>query len=175
MLDRNAYCVWWFGPQWYQTVYDILTEVGFDVDRIPGIWYKVNSSSGATLHPNIYLARSYEPFFICRRGTPALRKRGRSNIFAFKTVSASSKIHPTERPIELIEEILDTFVYPQAKVVIPFLGSGNTLLACYRKGLSGFGYDLTDKIKPHFLFRVQAMFEAAKLEEELIDLDNSDE
>lgn len=156
VLDHNAICVWWFAPSWHETVRDTLKDVGFKVDDIPAIWYKVDSSATSNT-PNIYLARSYEPFFICRKGTPAIRNRGRSNVFAFKTVKLGDKIHPTERPVELITELYNTFVYPGSRVLVPFLGSGASLIAAYSCNLTAFGWDLTDAFKPQFLAKVNNM------------------
>ncbi len=87
-----------------------------------------------------------------------LRARGRSNVFAIPGVPPSQRIHATERPIELMQEILKTFVYPGARVIIPFLGSGNTLIACYKEGMTGFGYDLSAEHKKGFLIRVAKTF-----------------
>ncbi len=164
VLYPNSFCVWWFGPTWHNEVVTILREVGFHIDDIPGIWYK--PGGGASANPDIYLTRSYEPLFICRKGKPILRKRGRSNVFAMQSVPHAQRIHATERPVELMQEVLVTFAYPGARVIVPFLGSGNTLLACYKEGMIGFGYDLSQKHKEGFLVRVAKMFpEDFKMEE----------
>ncbi len=152
ILDFNSYCVWWFGPTWHQTVLNTLRDVGFKVDDIPGIWYKIGTPS-TTAAPNIHLSRSYEPFFICRKGNPQLNKKARSNVFTFEGVNPANRIHATERPIELMEELLETFTIPSARILVPFLGSGNTLLACYRKERLGFGWDLSEEHKIRFLDR----------------------
>lgn len=156
VLDRNSFCVWWFGPTWHQQVLLTLRRVGFHVDDIPAIWYK--PSGGVSNNPDTYLARCYEPFFVCRKGNPVLRLRGHSNVYPFPGVPTSQRIHPTERPIEMMQEILRTFVYPGARVIIPLLGSGNTLLACYKEGMVGFGYDKSELYRDGFLTRVAKEF-----------------
>lgn len=155
VLTDNAFCIWWHGSTWCHEVITILREVGFHVDDIPGIWSK---ATGTTNNPNVYLSRSYEPFFICRKGNPAIRQPGRLNVFSFAGVPDSQRIHTTERPLELIRELLRTFAYPSARIVVPFLGSGNTLLAAYHEGMLGWGYDLSEKHKLRFLARVQEQF-----------------
>ena len=75
-LSHNAFCVWWFGCTWYKEVRDILRGVGFGVDDVPAIWYKVGSP-GQTAFPNERLGSSYENFFVARKGRPALAKPGR--------------------------------------------------------------------------------------------------
>ena len=156
VLYPNAFCVWWHGPTWSNMVLGTLLNVGFKVDPIPAIWYK--PGGGVTSSPNTKLARTYEPFFICSKGDPILRARGRSNVFPIPGVPPSKRIHATERPVDLMQEILKTFVYPGARVIVPFLGSGNTLIACYKEGMVGFGYDLSEEHKRGFLIRVAKEF-----------------
>jgi site-specific DNA-methyltransferase (adenine-specific) len=157
VLYDHAFCVWWFGPSWYAEVLATLRDVGFHVDEIPGIWNKqgVGTTTG---NLDTYLARGYEPFFICRKGKPPIRKRGRSNVFDFQGVSTAERIHPTERPLELVREILRTFAYPKARVMSPFLGSGNTIVASYLEEMIGFGWDLSEHYKERYLARVLNFF-----------------
>lgn len=153
-LRQNSFCVWWHAAEWGFIVKEILEEVGFGVAAIPAIWYK--GQAGQTASPDTMLASSYEPFFVCRKGMPKLHKPGRSNVFQFEPVPPLRKIHPTERPIELMEELLDTFCYPGYSVVSPFLGSGVILRACYKRGMVGFGWDLDETTKHRFLGKVRA-------------------
>lgn len=157
VLSPNAFCIWWFGPTWHCVVKNILTKTGFHVDDIPGIWNKVNSPV-TTAAPNVYLARGYEPFFICRKGNPELRIKARSNVFDFESVPPSQRIHTTERPVQMIQEMIRTFTWPKARIVVPFLGSGNTLWAAYREGLVGWGYDLSEEHRNRFLARMHKEF-----------------
>lgn len=133
-------------------VRETLRGAGFHVNDVPGIWYK--GPVGQTNAPESILANSYETFFIARKGKPKILKPGRSNVFEFTSIPASHKTHATERPIDMMEEMMDTFVYPGSVCLIPFLGSGVTLRAAYRKGNQGFGYDLDEDVKNHFLARI---------------------
>ena len=153
VLNEPTFCVWWFGFEWYQTVREILDGVGFKVSSVPAIWVK--GGAGQTASPDTMLGSMYECFFVCRKGNPALRKVGRGNVFSYLQVPAARKIHATERPIELMSEILDTFVYPGMRILVPFLGSGVTLRAAYKKGLLGYGFDLDETIKRRFLVKVE--------------------
>jgi ParB/RepB/Spo0J family partition protein len=156
-LAKDAFCVWWHGPSWHELVRTSLLNAGFKLDPIPGIWYKSNTGA-ASMAPNTHLARNYEPFFIARKGTPQLRKPGRSNVFDFQGVSPTARIHATERPVTLIREILTTFTGPKHTIICPFLGSGNTIIAAYHEGMNCYGWDLSEEMKSHFLTRVQKEF-----------------
>lgn len=150
VAGRDCWMVFWYGPTWHHQVFTALTSAGWKVDEIPAIWVKPN---GQTLQPELYYARCYEPFFVCRKGKPIMAERGRSNVFAYS--GASNKYHPTQRPVELIEEILGTLSAGMDTVLVPFLGSGATLRACYNRGLKGFGFDLDGKYKDKFMLAVE--------------------
>lgn len=146
----NSFLVFWFGPTWHTQVISNLRTAGWSVDDIPCIWNKV---TGQTMHPEYYLARSYEPFFLCRKGKPSINKRGRSNIFTF--TGETGKYHPTQRPIALMDEILTTFGVDLQTVLVPFLGSGVTLRAAYNSGMKCFGWDMSGEYKDKFMLAVE--------------------
>lgn len=152
LLQPNSFCVWWYGMSWHSTVHSALLEVGFKVNDIPALWTK--PGAGQTASPDTMLASCYEPFFVCRKGEPKLRKSGRGNVFHFSTVAPQKKIHSTEKPIELLLELLDTFTYPGQRLIVPFLGSGVTLRAAYQRQMTGVGWDLDQTIKNRFIAKV---------------------
>lgn len=152
VANEHCWMIFWFGPTHFHLVKTTLIEAGWAVDDIPAIWYK---HIGQTMQPEIYLARTYEPFFICRKGRPILNKRGHSNVLDFMPVVGSDKYHPTQRPLSLMIELLETFMQPSQVCLIPFLGSGVTLRACYDYGVKGMGCDLSAEYKDKFLLAVE--------------------
>lgn len=166
-LDRltptsNTRVIFWFGTEWYDAVYSALTKNNFHVDPIPGVWIK---PAGQTASPDTYLARCYETFFIAWKGKPPIRQRGRSNVFDYNPVPAAQKYHPTQRPLELMQELLVTFCYPGQVVLIPFLGSGATLRASYTTGNPALGWDLEGSYKDSFIAQVEKDLEAGLYDE----------
>lgn len=156
LMAEDSFVVWWHAPTWNRETLDALRNAGFKVDDIPAIWNKVNAGAAAN-NPDVYLGRSYEPFYIARKGQPVLRKRGKRNVFDFKPIPAPQKFHPTERPIALIRDILSTFLYPGARVVVPFLGSGNSLIAAYQEGAKlCWGWELSESYRNGFLVKAKA-------------------
>ena len=165
VAGKDCWLVFWYGPSWHQQVLESLRKAGWHVDEIPAIWAK---TQGQTLQPEIYLARGYEPFFLCRKGKPVMVERGRLNVFNFAGVPGKSKYHPTQRPLELIKEIFTTLGAGTQHVFVPFLGSGATLLACYDLGFKGFGSDLNGEYKDRFMLEVE------KQTRSMFDVDKSD-
>ena len=152
VAHHHAWMICWFGPTHFTLVKSALVKAGWSVNDIPGIWVK---ESGQTMAPEYNLANCYEPFFICRKGQPTLVKRGRSNVFNFPAVPPSQKYHTTQRPMALIEELIQTFCVPTQVCLVPCLGSGTTIRACYMTGLGVFGWDISTDYLDKFLLAVE--------------------
>ncbi|MFA6043239.1 MAG: DNA methyltransferase, partial [Patescibacteria group bacterium] len=153
VLSTDGWIVVWHGFQWYHMLMETLATVGFDPHHIPASWVKLDNP-GQTKQPDLNLGSAHEPFIYARKGKPHIQTPGRNNLFAYKTLFPEWKIHPTERPIELVQDVFRTFCHPQGRVMIPFLGSGNSLLAASNLNLGCFGWDLSDIYKTGFLARV---------------------
>ncbi len=154
VMKRDTWLILWLDPYvWSRDIFEILLKVGFrkySVNKI-GIWSK---GVGQTLAPGTQLANSFEMFFYAAKGDPIIIKQGRVNVFNYKPVPPQGKVHPAERPVELIQEILSVFGNEGSQVLVPFLGSGNTLLAAANLGMSGIGFDLSEEYKNSYTLRV---------------------
>ncbi len=150
-MADHSWLICWFGMEpWFEVIFQAMMNAGFNSTRICGIWTK---RTGQTKHPETRLANTYETFFYAWKGKPAMNKSGKGNTFDFPPVPPQSKNHPTERPIELIQEIYDTFAFPGSRVLIPFLGSGSGLLAAHMLDLTAMGFELSKGYKDSFLVR----------------------
>lgn len=150
VAGTHTWLVFWFGPTWHNQVMTSLRKAGWSVDDIPCIWVK---NQGQTMQPKLYFGRAYEPFFLARKGSPAILKEGRLNVFEYS--GGGKKYHPTERPVSLIQDILESLGGPLSSVLVPFLGSGATLRAAYNLGMKGLGWDLSGEYKKQFLLAVE--------------------
>lgn len=151
VMAEHSWLIFWFAPEpWFEEVYQLIELVGFQTTRMCGIWTK---RSGQSKRPEIHLANSYEMFFYAWKGRPALNKAGRINEFNFSPVAPQNKTHPTERPVELMAEIYNTFAFPGSRILIPFLGSGNGLIAAEESGMSAFGFEKSKGYKDSFLVK----------------------
>lgn len=52
------------------------------------------------------------------------------------------RMHPTEKPVEMLCEIIDRWIEPGSVILDLFAGSGSTLLAAHRSGCVGIGVEL---------------------------------
>lgn len=153
VLKDEGWLIMWFGPEpWFEPISMLIKKNNFACRRIPAIWTK--GAIGQTMSPQIYLGSSYEMFFYARKGQAIIQHMGRYNNFAYPPVAPQNKIHPTERPIEMIQDVLQTFAPIGARVLVPFLGSGNTLLASSNLNMQAIGFDLSKEYKDRFTIRV---------------------
>lgn len=152
VMAEHSWLICWFAPEpWFETVYSALLTAGFNSTRMCGIWTK---PSGQSKRPELHLANSYEMFFYAWKGRPAINKAGRSNNFNYPPVPPQQKTHPTERPVELMEDLYETFAFPGSRILIPFLGSGNGIIAADNRGMSPVGFELSKSYRDSFLIKV---------------------
>lgn len=152
-LSNDGWLILWYGADpWANVCYELLVANGFLTTRVPAIWVK--GGPGQTRQPDKYLAASYETFYYARKGNPFMVKPGRSNVFTFAAVPPGNKKHPTQRPIGLMTEILSTFADRGSRILVPFLGSGTTILAANNLGMTALGFDLSPEYRNSFILRV---------------------
>ena len=151
-LRPNGWLLVWiaFG-KWQNMAIEELRDAGFEVNPFPAIWVKLYGNSRS---PSTTLAPAYECFLYARKGQAILAKPGRDNTFIYKALHASAKVHPTEKPIELYEEILRTFCFEGNSVCTGFAGSGNFMLAAANCKLPVIGIDKADRYKDAYTMKV---------------------
>jgi len=151
VMAKDSWLICWFAPEpWAEQMYNWIIEAGFMTKRMCGLWIK---PSGQNKRPELHLANSYEMFYYCSKGHPAISK-AHSNIFDNKPVPPQKKTHPTERPVDLMSDIYSTFTWPGSHILIPFLGSGNGILAAKEVSMSAIGYELSRDYKDNFLVKL---------------------
>jgi ParB/RepB/Spo0J family partition protein len=153
LAAENAYIILWCGPQHLNRALDAMKRAKFSTVHIPGIWKK-GESAGQAMGMRTNLGNAYEMFVYGRKGNAELRKQGRSNIFDFNGVPSSQRIHPTERPRALMKELIDTFAWPGSNILVPFAGSGVTIVTAFEQGHKAVGYDLSQNFYNAYVKRL---------------------
>ena len=95
---------------------------------------------------------SYEVILVFKKGNPFLRgKRRRDVLDAFKVANFKSRAntsphtkmyHPTEKPIDLIRQLISPSCAIRALVCDPFMGSGTTAVASKQLGKNFIGFEI---------------------------------
>ena len=74
------------------------------------------------------------------------------------------KVHPTQKPVELIAKMIEDSTEPGAVVLDTFMGSGTTAVACLRTGRHYIGFELDEKYHAIAQQRVEETLDALLIE-----------
>lgn len=106
--------------------------------KTPIIWDKGNKGAGDLEND---WGNQTEIIIYCSKGKKIINKR-RGNILTVSRLHSSKMVHPTQKPIELIKEILKVSMTEGDFIVDPFMGSGSTIKAANELGLKSLGIEL---------------------------------
>lgn len=82
----------------------------------------------------------------CGDGHSRWNGGGRRNVFTHNTNQSDRHgVHPTEKPVSLMVEIIDLFTNPYEIVLDPFMGSGTTGVACLKRHRRFIGIEKDSK------------------------------
>ena len=130
--DRHIYM--FYACEFYSAVRNLLEKHGFQVHPYPLIWDK---GSGSYPSQQTSYVHSYEPLLWASKGKRLLNGTPR-DIFPIKRVPSDQKTHPTEKPTELLRDLIKMSTNAGELVLDPFAGSGATIVAakeCLRQGI----------------------------------------
>ncbi len=147
ILKPDSFCIFWYRQWAYAEMLGHAVKSGFDVKftRTPCIWYKPDKVSDQMRFPEKQLIDSYETFLLLRKGDPVFNEREAQNVFVEPRVARSQLIHPTEKPVALMERLIRLCCVPGALVVDPCAGSGSALHAAYSNHRRPLGCELNEK------------------------------
>jgi site-specific DNA-methyltransferase (adenine-specific) len=82
-----------------------------------------------------------------RERLPKFRNNGKMifNCMDWPRDNETEKIHPTQKPIELLETLINIFTDPGDVVIDPVAGSGTTLIAAENCGRKSYGFEINKK------------------------------
>lgn len=74
-----------------------------------------------------------------------------SNVWRMAAFSSGAKatngekVHPTQKPVEIIQKMIEDSTEPGAVVLDTFMGSGTTAVACVKTGRNYIGFELDER------------------------------
>ena len=89
---------------------------------------------------------SFEMIWSRKRHKRDVLRHRWAGIFGTEREPIKRRLHPTQKPLPLIEDIFTRYSKPHMRVVDPYLGSGTTLIACERTRRTCYGME----IEPHY-------------------------
>jgi len=108
---------------------------GFDVKNLL-IWNKGHFGMGGNWRP------VHELILLLTKGRFVTKSKNLKTIIDFKKVHHSRAVHPTEKPIDLLQHLIEQADYEPQKILDPFMGSGTTGAAAVNLGRNFIGIEL---------------------------------
>lgn len=105
----------------------------------------VKNFSAQVLKANMRVVGNCEYGLILYRDKlPKFNNAGRMvfNAMDWPRDTESEKIHPTQKPVKLLQRLIGLFTDPGEVVIDPCAGSGSTIIAASRMGRSGYGFEI---------------------------------
>ena len=106
--------------------------------KTPIVWDKGNKGSGDLEND---WGNQTELIIYCVKGKKNINYR-KGNVLSIPKIHSSRLVHPTQKPVELIKEILEVSALKNDFIVDPFMGSGSTIKACNEMNLKCLGIEL---------------------------------
>jgi site-specific DNA-methyltransferase (adenine-specific) len=75
---------------------------------------------------------------------PKFNNRGKMvfNAMEWPRDTESEKIHPTQKPVQLLQRLIGLFTDPGEVVIDPCAGSGSTIIAASRSDRTAYGFEI---------------------------------
>lgn len=114
-------------PSHFWWLKDECNKVGWIVWERPIIWAK--KSSGQCNQPSHWPSSCYEMVLFARKEQSRLVTEGRPDLIPCDPVLPSVRLHPHEKPIPLLKDLIQRTTYPGQYVYDSFMGSGAVIEA----------------------------------------------
>ena len=138
VLKPNSHCYIMINGRNVKQLQQEAENVGFVFQNLL-VWDKGNVT------PNRYYMNACEFVLMLKKGkSRTINKPGTPSVLRFKNI-IGRKSHPTEKPIELIECLIENSTEKFDTVLDPFMGSGSTGVACKNTGRHFIGIEIDEK------------------------------
>lgn len=123
-----------------QAFIDAMKLAGFQV-KSEVIWDKVVGGQGDT---KAQFSPSHENIIFAVKGRFSFPGRRPRDLITFQKINSSHMVHPTEKPVSLLANLITSVTKPGDLILDPFAGSGSTLVAAKKTGRRFVGVELDD-------------------------------
>lgn len=157
ILNDNAAYIWWLHEAWRVTAkngalvcfcrWDVQEDFRWAIElagwkmKSQVIWDRMLHGMGDV---RAAFAPRHDVIWFAVKGNYRFPDRRPASVIQTQRIR-SGLVHPTEKPVELMERLLEAVVRPAGVVLDPCMGSGSTGVACNRKGYRFIGMELDPK------------------------------
>ncbi len=138
VLKDGTHCYIMINPRNLKDLWQSAEDVGFEFQNLL-VWDKGNAT------PNKYYLQCYELILMLRKG-PArnINNMGEKNILRIPNI-IGDKHHPTEKPVRLMQVMVENSTNENDLVLDPFMGSGGVGIACKYGNRRFIGIEIDEK------------------------------
>lgn len=138
VLKKNTHCYIMINPRNLKELQEEAEKVGFKFQQLI-VWDKGNAT------PNKYYLNAYELILMLRKGKAKnINNMGDKNILRVPNIIGNKK-HPTEKPVELMEILINNSSNEGDIVLDPFMGAGATGVAAVKNNRDFIGTEIDEK------------------------------
>lgn len=128
------------GPEYFWTLRKVFMDAGWNVYVKPIIWIK--REVGQCNIPAYWPSSCYEMLMFIRKQNARLVIEGKPDWLECDPVLPSKRIHPYEKPVQLLINLLQRISLPGHLLVDPFMGSGSTIEAATKLKIRSIGVEI---------------------------------
>lgn len=138
VLKNDTHCYIMINPRNLKELQQAAEKVKFQFQQLI-VWDKGNAT------PNKYYLNAYELILMLRKGKAKnINVMGTKNILTIPNIIRTKK-HPTEKPAELMQILVENSTNPGDTVLDPFMGVGGVGVACKNCGRNFVGIEIDEK------------------------------
>ncbi len=131
------FCSWQIYP-----AFEAIVSAYFSIKNML-VWEKNNWTAGDTSASYAYI---HECIIFAQKGRRPLNGRRDASVLRFDRVPEyAGRVHPTQKPLPLLEYLIEKSTQPGEMVLDPFAGSASTCVAARNKGRKYFGIELSEQ------------------------------
>jgi len=145
------------GPEHFWKVREIFLGAGWLVHVKPFIWVK--RTTGQCNVPSAWPSSCYEMCLYARKEESRLVKEGQPDWRDFDPVPSSQRLHPYEKPVPLLLDLLERVALPGQTMYDPFMGSASSIEAGFKLKLFSIGVDSSKEAYSQALTRMSRIKE----------------
>lgn len=153
--SHDAHAFIFVAPEMFGIVREMFLAVGWLVHIRPMVWIKMES--GQNNAPHAWPSAAYEFILYARKAESVLALQGKPDWIQCDPVLPSVKIHPTEKPVKLLEELIARTTQAGDILLDPFMGSGSAIEAGIGMNLVTYGCEILEEAYAAACSRIDAV------------------
>lgn len=139
ILKPNAHCYIFCNDKNLQELLNETSKVGFKESNVL-VWIKNNAT------PNRWYMKNCEFIVFLYKGNAVpIHNMGDKAAIECKNINGKDKLHPTQKPVDLLSILVRNSTNPEDIILDPFMGSGSTGVAAIINDRQFIGIELEEE------------------------------